>query len=68
MLANPDARIAEHNLERYVKTGQLDRAYLEHLSADAAPTLAAGAGIGRRPPPDGVLSWNLGRARSRGGR
>ena len=64
MLANPDARIAEHNLERYAKTGKLDRTYLEHLSPDAAPALA-GTRLGRVPPPDGLLSWNLGRARAR---
>jgi hypothetical protein len=65
-LANPDARIAEHNLERFERTGAIDRAYLRHLSADAAPALIrAGEAHEPTPEPDGILSANLGRARAR---
>ena len=34
-LADPDRRIAEHNLDRYERTGQIDRDYLRGLSADS---------------------------------
>jgi hypothetical protein len=65
-LANPDARIAEHNVKRFERTGEIDRAYLRHLSADAAPALIrAGEGHKPTPAPDGILSANLGRARAR---
>jgi hypothetical protein len=62
-LSNPDGRIAAHNLERH----SVDVFYLRELSADAAPALARGgrARLADAPPPDGVLSWNLGRARAR---
>lgn len=39
-LANPDSVIAERNIERWRETGRLDVAYLQALSADAAPVLA----------------------------
>jgi hypothetical protein len=39
-LANPDSLIAERNIERWRETGRLDVAYLQALSADAAPMLA----------------------------
>lgn len=38
--ANPDGLIAERNLERWRETGRIDLAYLQGLSADAAPMLA----------------------------
>ncbi len=38
-LADPDARIAERNVERFVLTGDLDGQYLAELSADAVPAL-----------------------------
>lgn len=71
-VANPDAVIAEHNVQRYTTTGSIDVAYLEGLSADAVPALD------RLPEPvrscalqgrtGGAhadwLSWNLGRARA----
>ena len=63
-LANPDGRIAAHNVKRFESTGRIDRAYLAQLSPDAAPALAR-LGLGRDPPPDGLVSWNLGRARAR---
>ena len=37
---NPDAWIAQHNLDRYASTGRIDWSYLEGLSADAAPVFA----------------------------
>jgi hypothetical protein len=37
---NPDGLIAERNVERWRHTGRLDVAYLQTLSADAAPALA----------------------------
>ena len=33
---NPDAWIAEHNLDRYADTGRVDWTYLRSLSDDAA--------------------------------
>jgi hypothetical protein len=38
---NPDARIAQRNLQRFAETGDLDVAYLAQLSFDATPVLAA---------------------------
>ena len=62
-LADPDRRIAEHNVERYERTGQLDRAYVERLSADAAPALVS---LGCEPiERDGLGGLNLARARAR---
>jgi Domain of unknown function (DUF4173) len=39
-LINPDAFIAQRNIERYATTGKLDVAYLTSLSADAIPAIA----------------------------
>jgi Domain of unknown function (DUF4173) len=39
-LANPDALVAERNVERWRDTGRIDVFYLQELSADAAGTLA----------------------------
>ena len=36
---NPDARIAEKNVERFSRTGQIDLSYLAGLSPDAVPEL-----------------------------
>ena len=49
-LANPDAWIARHNIDRYEATGKVDWSYLRGLSADAAPTLAALRPSRRRAP------------------
>ena len=72
---NPDARIAEHNIERYERTGKIDLDYLAHLSADAAPALARlPAPLAQRAlgptraelrAPDGLAGTSLGRARAR---
>lgn len=75
---NPDAWVAERNLDRYAATGRLDVDYLGSLSADAAPVIAerlpeheAGCilqlqTLNRLSPStrDDVWSWNLGRARA----
>ena len=37
---NPDAYVADRNVDRYERTGKLDAAYLRSLSDDAAPALA----------------------------
>ena len=74
-LSNPDARIAERNVARFERTGQIDLYYAAGLSPDAAPALA------RLPPeqardalelmpealgePEGLAGLNLGRARAR---
>ena len=68
---DPDAWIAQHNLDRYHATGSVDWAYLQGLSADAVPvlvTLPSGvvecALAGREPIDDDWLEWNLGRQRA----
>jgi hypothetical protein len=38
-VANPDRLIAESNVDRFARTGKIDVAYLNGLSADAVPTL-----------------------------
>jgi hypothetical protein len=71
---NPDAWIADHNIDRYEATGKLDWQYLATLSADAVPSIqrlpaeveacvfsySAGESFH-----DDWLEWNLGRARAR---
>ena len=42
-IANPDAWIARHNVDRYQTTGKVDWSYLRTLSLDAAPTLVGAA-------------------------
>ena len=64
-VSNPDASIAEHNLQRYADTGKVDTAYLRGLSADATPALtAAGISASCDVSDDDWLGWNLGRARA----
>ncbi len=41
VVMNPDARVAERNVERFAETGQVDPRYLATLSADALPELKA---------------------------
>jgi signal transduction histidine kinase len=70
-LANPEAWVAQRNIDRYHATGKLDTAYLVTLGPDAAPTIAAGlpadvaSCLLRSKPPmtDDLLGWNFGRAR-----
>jgi len=63
-LADPERRIATHNLERYERTGKVDVEYLMTLGPDATPALA-----GVVPPPclddDGIAGFNLARAAAR---
>jgi uncharacterized protein DUF4153 len=59
-ISNPDRRVAEHNLER---AQPADERVLRELSADAAPALPCR--LVREPEPDGVIAFNLGRARAR---
>ena len=69
---NPDAWIAERNIERYAETGRIDTFYLHDLSADAVPAFAAlpddlerCALVGRdATSDDDWLEWNLGRERA----
>nr|WP_241728591.1 DUF4153 domain-containing protein [Nocardioides zeae] len=70
-VVNPDAWIAERNLERYDATGRIDWYYLSGLSQDAVPVLAelpaterACLAPGWSPSDDDWLEWNLGRARA----
>jgi two-component system, OmpR family, sensor histidine kinase BaeS len=69
---NPDAWIAEQNLERYEASGKVDWGYLAGLSADAVPVLAdlpddllACARTLDQRDEDDWLEWNLGRSRAR---
>jgi hypothetical protein len=68
---NPDAWIAERNLDRYADTGRVDWHYLRALSADAVPVfedrsdLEVACGLPRHwDRHDDWLAWNLGRARA----
>jgi two-component system, OmpR family, sensor histidine kinase BaeS len=68
---NPDAWIAERNLDRYAATGRVDWIYLQGLSADAVPVfegrpeLEVACGLPRGwDDADGWLDWNLGRHRA----
>ena len=65
---NPDAWIAQRNLDRYADTGKVDWAYLQQLSDDAVPTLADRSAdcalVGRERSDDDWLERNLGRDRA----
>ena len=75
---NPDAWVAERNLDRYDATGKVDLTYLQSLSADAAPVIAerlpeevAGCVLQylrlNQLRPDVLAdarAWNLGRSRA----
>jgi Domain of unknown function (DUF4173) len=74
-VSDPDRRIADHNVDRFERTGRIDTTVLVTLSPDAAPALM------RLPPrlkacttswmrlelaaPDGLAGLNAGRARAR---
>ena len=74
-VSDPDRRIAEHNVDRFERTGRIDAIALERLSADAAPALmrlpahlrsCTTAPIRRElATPDGLAGLNAGRARAR---
>jgi two-component system, OmpR family, sensor histidine kinase BaeS len=68
---NPDAWIAQHNLDRYTDTGKVDWAYLQGLSADAVPVFddrdetEVRCGMPRYSTKrSDWLSWNLSRSRA----
>ena len=75
---NPDAWVADRNLDRYDATGDLDVRYLQSLSADAAPVIVerlpeqvAGCVVqvltynSLRPEAlEDARAWNLGRSRA----
>ena len=73
-LADPEAWVAQRNIDRFEATGKLDAAYLASLGADAAPTIRSGLPqdlsaciLSSRglPETDDALGWNLGRSRAR---
>ncbi|MCW2849393.1 MAG: histidine kinase [Marmoricola sp.] len=71
-IANPDAWIAQHNVDRFRSTGKVDYSYLRGLSLDAAPVLAdlppeqAACALGDiSPEADPWTGWNLARAHAR---
>ncbi len=71
-LADPDARIAQRNVERFAATGGLDARYLAGLSADAVPALQELPEPERScilralvPEPDAWPAYNLSRERAR---
>ncbi|MEU0090975.1 DUF4153 domain-containing protein [Kribbella sp. NPDC006257] len=68
---NPDAWIAQHNVDRYTKTGKVDWQFLQDLSDDAVPVLntlpadVAGCALqGYDVSDDDWLEWNFGRQRA----
>ncbi|GAB2662441.1 DUF4153 domain-containing protein [Kribbella swartbergensis] len=68
---NPDAWIAQHNVDRYAETGKVDWRHLQGLSDDAVPVLAklpddvVGCAMRYRAVSDNDwLEWNLGRHRA----
>ena len=70
-VVNPDAWIADRNLDRYAESGRVDWSYLHGLSDDAVPVfadlpadLARCALLGREAASGDWLEWNLGRARA----
>jgi hypothetical protein len=66
-LADPDRRIADHNADRFARTGKIDLRYMASLGADAAPALTRipGAACELRVPDGGLAGLNLARARAR---
>jgi hypothetical protein len=69
---NPDAWIAQHNVDRYTATGKVDWAFLQGLSDDAVPVLAklpeqqANCALkAHDPSEDDWLEFNFGRHRAK---
>ena len=59
-LSDPERRIADANVERYERTGEIDMDYLLRLGPDAAPAVAKVT----RPPrveSGGLAGFNLAR-------
>lgn len=75
VLADPDRRIAERNVERHGRDGRIDLEYARGLSADAAPALAKlppqvreqalARSRARLAEGDGWAGWNAARSRAR---
>lgn len=72
-LMNPEAWVAQRNIDRYAETGRVDLSYLASLGPDATPVIVDGlpeqyarcvVGMGESVPQDDLLEWNLGRARA----
>nr|WP_237770205.1 DUF4173 domain-containing protein [Ornithinimicrobium sp. CNJ-824] len=73
-VADPEARVAGANIERYEQTGRLDLVYLASLGPDATPVIAERlpdqlaacvlANLRHDTDPDPLWGWNLGRARA----
>ncbi|MDN4159914.1 DUF4153 domain-containing protein [Nocardioides abyssi] len=76
-IVDPEAWVAEHNLERYADTGRVDWTYLQGLSDDAVPALVDGTAdltpreracalLGRpgTGADDDLGEWNLARSRA----
>lgn len=75
-LMNPDAWVAQQNIDRFHATGKLDTHYLAGLGVDAIPTMVNGLDerqaacvVGwnmerSQDVDDDALEWNLGRARA----
>jgi two-component system, OmpR family, sensor histidine kinase BaeS len=68
---NPDAWVAQRNVDRWEETGKADWLYLQDLSVDAVPTLESlpedvreCALNGHERTEDDWLEWNLGRSRA----
>lgn len=75
---NPDAWVAERNLDRWEATGKLDLSYLQTLSADAAPVIVdrlpedvarcvlepSSSDVLREESVEDARAWNLARARA----
>ncbi|USQ75073.1 DUF4153 domain-containing protein [Ornithinimicrobium cryptoxanthini] len=72
-LMNPEAWVAQRNIDRYAETGRVDLSYLASLGPDATPVIVDGlpeelarcvVGAPEPAPQDDPLEWNLGRARA----
>lgn len=68
---NPEAWVAERNLDRYAETGRIDTWYLNGLSDDAVPALVEAPDeirdcllVGQAEADGDWLEWNLGRSRA----
>ncbi|WP_175399918.1 DUF4153 domain-containing protein [Tsukamurella pseudospumae] len=68
---NPEAWIAEHNVQRFEDTGKVDTAYLATLGPDARAAIArlpldvAQCSVQQGPRDASWIEWNLGRDRAR---
>lgn len=69
--ANPEAWVAQQNIDRYRATGKLDVDYLRSLGDDAIPTIVDGLPldiaqciVSKPEPAKSILDWNLGRERA----